>query len=201
MDIQLHNSTAKLSVSDALFGVDYNEPLIHQVVTAYLAGGRAGTKAQKSKAMVSGGGKKPWKQKGTGRARAGSIRSPLWRGGGKTFAAVPRDFSQKVNRKMYRGAIRSIVAELNRQGHLIVAETFTVEAAKTKSLSAQLAKLEANDILIVTGEVDKNLFLSARNIPHVAVCDVEAINPVTLLSHKKVLMTADAVKKLEAWLQ
>lgn len=201
MDIQLHNSTAKLSVSDAIFGVDYNEPLIHQVVTAYLAGGRAGTKAQKSKAMVSGGGKKPWKQKGTGRARAGSIRSPLWRGGGKTFAAVPRDFSQKVNRKMYRGAIRSIVAELTRQGHLIIAETFTVEAAKTKSLSAQLAKLEANDILIVTGELDKNLFLSARNIPHVAVCDVEAINPVTLLSHKKVLMTADAVKKLEAWLQ
>jgi large subunit ribosomal protein L4 len=201
MDIQLHNSTAKLSVSDAIFGVDYNEPLIHQVFTAYLAGGRAGTKAQKSKAMVSGGGKKPWKQKGTGRARAGSIRSPLWRGGGKTFAAVPRDFSQKVNRKMYRGAIRSIVAELTRQGHLIVAETFTVEAAKTKSLSAQLAKLEANDILIVTGELDTNLFLSARNIPHVAVCDVEAINPVTLLSHKKVLMTADAVKKLEAWLQ
>ena len=201
MDIQLHNSTAKLSVSDAIFGVDYNEPLIHQVVTAYLAGGRAGTKAQKSKAMVSGGGKKPWKQKGTGRARAGSIRSPLWRGGGKTFAAVPRDFSQKVNRKMYRGAIRSIVAELTRQGHLIVAETFTVDAVKTKSLSTQLAKLEASDILIVTGELDKNLFLSARNIPHVAVCDVEAINPVTLLSHKKVLMTADAVKKLEAWLQ
>ncbi|MDP9139577.1 MAG: 50S ribosomal protein L4 [Pseudomonadota bacterium] len=201
MDIQLHNSTAKLSVSDAIFGVDYNEPLIHQVVTAYLAGGRAGTKAQKSKAMVSGGGKKPWKQKGTGRARAGSIRSPLWRGGGKTFAAVPRDFSQKVNRKMYRGAIRSIVAELTRQGHLIVAETFTVDAAKTKSLVGQLAALAANDILIVTGELDQNLFLSARNIPHVAVCDVEAINPVTLLSHKKVLMTADAVKKLEAWLQ
>ncbi len=201
MDIELHNSTAKLSVSDAIFGVDYNEPLIHQVVTAYLAGGRAGTKAQKSKAMVSGGGKKPWKQKGTGRARAGSIRSPLWRGGGKTFAAVPRDFSQKVNRKMYRGAIRSIVAELNRQGHLIVAETFTVDAAKTKSLTAQLSALAANDILIVTGELDQNLFLSARNIPHVAVCDVEAINPVTLLSHKKVLMTADAVKKLEAWLQ
>lgn len=201
MDIQLHNSTAKLSVSDALFGVEYNEPLIHQVVTAYLAGGRAGTKAQKSKAMVSGGGKKPWKQKGTGRARAGSIRSPLWRGGGKTFAAVPRDFSQKVNRKMYRGAIRSIVAELNRQGHLIVAESFTVDAPKTKSLLSQLQAMAANDILIVTGEVDQNLFLSARNIPHVAVCDVEAINPVTLLSHQKVLMTADAVKKLEAWLQ
>lgn len=201
MDIQLHNSSAKLSVSDAIFGVEYNEPLIHQVVTAYLAGGRAGTKAQKSKAMVSGGGKKPWKQKGTGRARAGSIRSPLWRGGGKTFAAVPRDFSQKVNRKMYRGAIRSIVAELNRQGHLIVADSFPVDAPKTKSLVERLKSMSASDILIVTGEIDKNLFLSARNIPHVAVCDVEAINPVMLLSHEKVLMTADAVKKLEAWLQ
>jgi len=201
MDIQLHNTNQTLNVSDAIFGVDYNEPLIHQVVTAYLSGGRAGTKAQKSKAMVSGGGKKPWRQKGTGRARAGSIRSPLWRGGGKTFAAVPRDFSQKVNRKMYRGAIRSIVAELNRQGHLIIAESFTVEAPKTKSLLAQLQAMSANDILIVTGELDQNLFLSARNIPHVEVCDVEAINPVTLLSHQKVLMTADAVKKLEAWLQ
>ncbi len=201
MDIQLHNTNQTLNVSDAVFGVDYNEPLIHQVVTAYLSGGRAGTKAQKSKAMVSGGGKKPWRQKGTGRARAGSIRSPLWRGGGKTFAAVPRDFSQKVNRKMYRGAIRSIIAELNRQGHLIIAESFTVEAPKTQSLVAQLQAMSTNDILIVTGELDQNLFLSSRNIPHVEVCDVEAINPVTLLSHKKVLMTADAVKKLEAWLQ
>ncbi|MEW6168435.1 MAG: 50S ribosomal protein L4 [Pseudomonadota bacterium] len=201
MDIQLHNSNATLSVSDAVFGAEYNEPLIHQVVTAYLAGGRAGTKAQKSKGMVSGGGKKPWRQKGTGRARAGSIRSPLWRGGGKTFAAVPRDFSQKVNRKMYRGAIRSIVAELARQNHLIVAESFTVDAPKTKGLLERLAQVGTNDILIVTGEVDQNLFLSARNIPHVAVCDVEAINPVTLLTHQKVLMTADAVKKLEAWLQ
>jgi large subunit ribosomal protein L4 len=201
MEIQLHDSTAKLSVSDAIFGAEYNEPLIHQVVTAYMAGSRAGTKAQKSKAMVSGGGKKPWKQKGTGRARAGSIRSPLWRGGGKTFAAVPRDFSQKVNRKMYRGAIRSIVAELTRQGHLVIAESFTADAAKTKSLVERLKTMSASDILIVTGEVDKNLYLSARNIPHVAVCDVEAINPLTLLSHQKVLMTADAVKKLEAWLQ
>ncbi|MEC9361986.1 MAG: 50S ribosomal protein L4 [Sinimarinibacterium flocculans] len=201
MELQLHDSTAKLNVSDAIFGAAYNEPLIHQVVTAYMNGARAGTKAQKSKAMVSGGGKKPWKQKGTGRARAGSIRSPLWRGGGKTFAAVPRDFSQKVNRKMYRGAIRSIVAELTRQGHLIVAETFTVDAARTKGLTDRLKAMSAPDILIVTGELDKNLFLSARNIPHVAVCDVEAINPLTLLSHQKVLMTADAVKKLEAWLQ
>ncbi len=201
MDIQLHNTNDTLNVSDAVFGVQYNEPLIHQVVTAYLAGGRAGTKAQKSKGMVSGGGKKPWRQKGTGRARAGSIRSPLWRGGGKTFAAVPRDFSQKVNRKMYRGAMRSIVAELARQGHLIVADAFAVEAPKTKSLLDKLNAISANDVLIVTGEVDQNLFLSARNIPHVEVCDVEALNPVALLRHEKVLMTADAVKKLEAWLQ
>jgi len=200
MDIQLQLSSAKLAVSDSVFGVDYNEALIHQVVTAYMNAGRAGTKAQKSKAMVRGGGKKPWKQKGTGNARAGSIRSPLWRGGGKTFAAVPRDFSQKVNKKMYRGAIRSIVSELTRQGHLLIAETFTVDAIKTKSLLEKLGQIGANDILLVTGEVDKNLFLSARNIPHVAICDVEALNPVALLRHKKVLLTADAVKKLEAWL-
>lgn len=200
MDIELHNSTDKLNVSDAIFGADYNEPLIHQVVTAYMAAGRAGTKGQLAKGEVRGGGRKPWKQKGTGRARSGSIRSPLWRGGGKTFAAVTRDHSQKVNRKMYRGAIRSIIAELTRQGHLIIADNFTVEAAKTKALAERL-KSVSSDLLIVTGELDKNLFLSARNIPHVAVCDVEALNPVTLLQHKKVLMTADAVKKLEAWLQ
>ncbi|TXH02963.1 MAG: 50S ribosomal protein L4 [Nevskiaceae bacterium] len=200
MDIQMQQSNTKLAVADSVFGAEYNEALIHQVVTAYMNGGRAGTKAQKTKGEVSGGGKKPWKQKGTGQARAGSIRSPLWRGGGKTFAAVPRDFSQKVNKKMYRGAIRSIVSELNRQGHLLVAENFTVDAAKTKSLVEKLGQYGANDILVVTGEVDKNLYLSARNLPHVAVCDVEALNPVALLRHQKVLMTADAVKKLEAWL-
>ncbi len=200
MDIQMQLSSAKLAVSDSVFGADYNEALIHQVVTAYMNAGRAGTKAQKSKADVRGGGKKPWKQKGTGNARAGSIRSPLWRGGGKTFAAVNRDFSQKVNKKMYRGAIRSIVSELTRQGHLMIAETFTVEAAKTQGLLAKLGQIGANDILLVTGEVDQNLYLSARNIPHVAICDVEGLNPVALLRHKKVLMTADAVKKLEAWL-
>jgi large subunit ribosomal protein L4 len=190
-----------VTVSDAVFGAEYNEPLIHQIVTAYQAAGRSGTKAQKSKAMVSGGGKKPWKQKGTGRARAGSIRSPLWRGGGKTFAAVNRDFSQKVNKKMYRGAIRSIVAELARKGHLVLADSFAVEAAKTSSLLEKLNKeVGGNDILLVTEGVDKNLFLSARNLPKVAVCDVEALNPVALLRHEKVLMTRDAVKKLEAWL-
>ena len=200
MDIQIQQSNTKLAVADSVFGAEYNEALIHQVVTAYMNAGRAGTKAQKTKGQVSGGGKKPWKQKGTGRARAGSIRSPLWRGGGRTFAAVPRDFSQKVNKKMYRGAIRSIVSELNRQGHLLIAEAFTVDAAKTKSLAEKLGQFGVNDILLVTGEVDKNLYLSARNLPHVAVCDVEALNPVALLRHAKVLMTADAVKKLEAWL-
>ncbi len=190
-----------ITVSDTVFGAEYNEPLIHQIVTAYMNAGRAGTKAQKSKAMVSGGGKKPWKQKGTGRARAGSIRSPLWRGGGKTFAAVNRDFSQKVNKKMYRGAIRSIVAELSRKGHLVVADSFSVTEAKTQSLIAKLNKdVGTNDILLVMDAVDKNLFLSARNLHKVGVCDVEALNPVALLRHEKVLMTKEAVKKLEAWL-
>ncbi len=200
MELKTHKGEA-ITVSDTVFGAEYNEPLIHQIVTAYMAAGRAGTKAQKSKAMVSGGGKKPWKQKGTGRARAGSIRSPLWRGGGKTFAAVPRDFSQKVNKKMYRGAIRSIIAELSRKGHLIVAESFPVESNKTQSLIALLNKeVGTNDILLVMDAVDKNLFLSARNLHKVGVCDVEALNPVALLRHQKVLITVDAVKKLEAWL-
>ena len=200
MDLQLHSSNSTLNVADAVFGVDYNEALVHQVVTAYLNGSRAGTKAQKSKAMVRGGGKKPWKQKGTGQARAGSIRSPLWRGGGKTFAAVPRDHSQKVNKKMYRGAIRSIISELNRNGSLIIADSFTVEAAKTKTLVEQLNVVGANDILIVTDTLDHNLFLSARNLHRVNVVDVNGINPVSLLSFKKMLLTAPAVKKLEAWL-
>lgn len=201
MDIKLHSSKNTLSVSDAVFGADYNEGLIHQVVTAYMAAGRAGTAKQKTKGEVSGGGKKPWKQKGTGQARAGSIRSPLWRGGGVTHAAQPRDYSQKVNRKMYRGALRSIVSELARQGHLIVAEQFSVAAPKTQGLIEQLGKFGADDVLIVTDVADKNLTLSARNLPHVAVCGVDAINPVSLLTHQKVLMTADAAKKLEARLQ
>jgi large subunit ribosomal protein L4 len=200
MELQLHNSASKLNVADAVFAADFNEPLIHQVVTAYLAGGRAGTAKQKTKAEVSGGGRKPWKQKGTGQARAGSIRSPLWRGGGKIHAAVPRDHSQKVNKKMYRGAIRSIISELARRGDLLVAEGFTVDAPKTKNLIAQLKKVGANDILIVTDVVETNLYLSARNLPHVDVVDVEALNPVALLSFDKVLLTAPAVKLLESWL-
>ena len=200
MDIQLANSKSKVSVSDAVFGADYNEALVHQAVTAYMNGGRAGTKKQKTRAEVRGGGRKPWKQKGTGQARAGTIRSPLWRKGGKIFAAVPRDHSQKINRKMYRGALRAIVSELARQGHLLVAEEFTVDAAKTKGLVEKLAKLGANDILIVTDAVDQKLMLSARNLPHVDVSDVEGLNPVALLSREKVLVTQAALKKLEAWL-
>jgi large subunit ribosomal protein L4 len=200
MEIQVHNSSAKVSVNDAVFAAEYNEPLIHQVVTAYMNGGRAGTKKQKTKAEVSGGGKKPWKQKGTGQARAGSIRSPLWRGGGKTHAAVPRDFSQKVNRKMYRGAIRSIVSELARAGHLMVTDTLAVEAAKTKTLIEKLKDYGTNDVLLVTGEVDQNLYLSARNLHKVGVTDVSGLDPVSLLRHSKVVITTDAVKKLEAWL-
>ena len=200
MELQLHSSKDKLSVADAVFGAEFNEPLVHQVVTAYLAGGRAGTAKQKTKGEVRGGGKKPWKQKGTGQARAGSIRSPLWRGGGKIHAAVPRDHSQKVNKKMYRGALRSIISELTRQGQLLVADSFTVDAPKTKSLLAKLGTELGNDILIVTDTLDQGLFLSARNLHTVDVIDVEAINPVALLSFKKELFTAPAVKKLEAWL-
>jgi large subunit ribosomal protein L4 len=200
MELQLHQSSNTLSVNDSVFDAAYNEALIHQIVTAYMAAGRAGTKAQKTKGMVSGGGRKPWKQKGTGQARAGSNRSPLWRGGGKTHAAVPRDFTQKVNKKMYRGAIRSIVSELARQGHLLVTDSFAVEAPKTQSLLAKLGQIGAQDILIVTDNVDTNLFLSARNLPHVDVLDVEALNPLALLSFQKVLITSPAIKKLEAWL-
>jgi large subunit ribosomal protein L4 len=200
MDIQLANSKQKVSVSDAVFGVEYNEALVHQAVVAYMNGARSGTKKQLTRAEVRGGGRKPWKQKGTGQARAGTIRSPLWRGGGRTFAAVPRDHSQKINKKMYRGALRAIVSELARQGHLVVAEEFKVDAAKTKGLLEKLTKLGANDILIVTDAVDQNLMLSARNLPHVDVSDVEGLNPVALLSREKVLVTQAALKKLEAWL-
>ena len=200
MELQLHNSKATVNVADTVFAAEYNEPLIHQIVTAYLAGGRAGTAKQKTKAEVSGGGKKPWKQKGTGRARSGSIRSPLWRGGGKIHAAVPRDHSQKVNKKMYRGAIRSIVSELCRRGDLLVTDSFSIDAPKTKSLLDKLKHLGASDILIVTDVVDPNLYLSTRNLPKVDVIDVEAVNPLALLSFEKVLITTPAVKLLENWL-
>ncbi len=189
-----------VEVSEATFGREFNEALVHQVVVAYMAGARQGTKAQKTRSDVAGGGKKPWRQKGTGRARAGTIRSPIWRGGGVTFAARPRDFSQKVNRKMYRGAMCSILSELIRQDRLVVVEAFTIDAPKTKGLVAKLAELDLASVLIVTESVDENLYLSARNLKDVDVLDVAATNPVSLLSHEKVLITVAALKQFEAQL-
>ena len=190
-------SGAAVELSEVAFGKEFNEALVHQVVTAYLAGGRQGTRAQKTRAEVSGGGKKPFKQKGTGRARAGSIRSPIWRGGGKTFAAKPQDWEQKVNRKMYRGAMQCILAELVRQDRLILVEDFTVDAPKTKDLLAKLQAFGLANVLIITEAVDENLYLAARNLPHVAVIDTAAVDPVSLIGFDKVLMSVPAAKKLE----
>ena len=190
-------SGSAVELSEVAFGREFNEALVHQVVTAYLAGGRQGSKAQKSRADVSGGGKKPFRQKGTGRARAGSIRSPIWVGGGKTFAARPQDWSQKVNRKMYRGAMQCILAELVRQDRLVLVEEFSVEAPKAKELLAKLNDLNATRALIVTDVVDENLYLAARNIPHVDVVDAAAIDPVSLIAFDKVVMSVAAAKKIE----
>ena len=190
-------SGSAVELSEVAFGRDFNEALVHQVVTAYLAGGRQGSKAQKSRGDVSGGGRKPFRQKGTGRARAGSIRSPIWVGGGKTFAARPQDWSQKVNRKMYRGAMQCILAELVRQDRLILVEEFSVEAPKTKELLAKLNDLNATRALIVTDAVDENLYLAARNIPHVDVVDAATIDPVSLIAFDKVVMSVAAAKKIE----
>lgn len=186
-----------VAVSEVAFGKEFNEALVHQVVTAYLAGGRQGTKAQKKRDEVRGGGKKPWKQKGTGRARAGSIRSPLWRGGGKIHAARPRDFDQKVNRKMYRGALQCIFSELIRQDRLIVVEDFTVGGPKTKDLIVKLKSMGLSNALIVTDALDENLFLAARNVPFLDVCDASGIDPVSLIAYDKVLVTLPALKQVE----
>ena len=186
-----------ISVSDAVFAADYNEALIHQVVTAYLAAARSGTKAQKPRSQVSGGGAKPFRQKGTGNARAGTIRSPLWRSGGVTFAASPRNHAQKVNRKMYRGALRSILSELVRQERLIPVTKFEVEAPKTKELLKLLEKLEMKGGLIVSENPDENLYLAARNLHQVGVCSVDELDPVSLVGFEQVLMTEEALKRLE----
>ena len=190
-------SGSAVELSEVAFGREFNEALVHQVVTAYLAGGRQGSKAQKSRADVSGGGKKPFRQKGTGRARAGSIRSPIWVGGGKTFAARPQDWSQKVNRKMYRGAMQCILAELVRQDRLVLVEEIAVAAPKTKELLAKLNDLNAPRALIVTEAVEENLYLAARNLPHVDVVDAAAIDPVSLIAFDKVVMSVAAAKKIE----
>jgi len=192
---------AKIDVSEANFGARFNEALVHQVVTAYQAGGRAGTRAQKNRAAVSGGSSKPWRQKGTGRARAGTIRSPLWRGGGVTFPAQPRDYSQKVNRKMYRGAIRAILSELLRQDRLVVVDDMKMDAPRTKDLLGALARVGVqNEVLIVTGELDINIALSVRNVPGMEVVDAAHADPVSLVRYEKVLMTVSAVKRIEEML-
>ena len=186
-----------VEVTETAFGAAFNEPLVHQVVTAYLAGARAGTKAQKNRAQVRGGGAKPWRQKGTGRARAGTIRSPIWEGGGRAFAAKPRSFGQKVNRKMYRAALRSVLSELVRQDRLIVAKEFTLEAPKTKLLAEKLGGLGLDNVLIVNEAFDETVFLAARNLPNVGICDAGSIDPVVLIRFEKVLMTLPALKLLE----
>jgi len=201
MKLKVANGGAELAVSDENFGHVYNQSLVFQVVNAYLAGGRAGTKAQKTRSEVRGGGRKPHAQKGTGSARAGSIRSPIWVGGGRTFAAQPRDFTQKVNRKMYRGAIRSMLSELVRQDRLVVTTSFAVDKPRTKLLLAQLKSLALEDVLIIVEAADEKLTLAARNLPHVELLAAAAINPVSLARHDKVLATVGAVKLLEERLQ
>jgi len=200
MDLQVLNTkgNAKMQVSDAAFGRDFNEGLVHQAVVAYMAAGRAGTRAHKNRSAVSGGGAKPWRQKGTGRARAGTIRSPLWRSGGKTFAAQPQDHSQKMNKKMYRAAMQSILSELVRQDRLVVVEEFKVDSPKTRELLKKLDDLSvAGNVLMVTEDDDINLYLAARNLHNVYIEDVAGINPVNLVGSDKVVMTAGAIKRVE----
>ncbi|MDD9976882.1 MAG: 50S ribosomal protein L4, partial [Boseongicola sp.] len=170
-----------VDVADSAFGAEFNEALVHQVVTAFLAGGRAGTKAQKNRAAVRGGGAKPWRQKGTGRARAGTIRSPIWVGGGRAFAAKPRDYSQKVNKKMYKAALRSVLSELVRQDRLIITDSIEMKAPKTKELAGMLKKMDLDNVLIVNEAFDEKVFLSARNLPDVGICDAASIDPVGLM--------------------
>ena len=200
MELQLHNSKEMIAVSDTVFASEYKESLIHQLVTAYMAGARSGTKAQKNRAAVSGGGAKPWNQKGGGRARAGTILSPIWRSGGVTFAAQPRDYSQKLNKKMYRAGIRSIFSELVRKERLKVVEDVTVDAPKTKQLLAKLNDLGVSKTLIITETGDEKLYLSARNIPHVEVTDVAGLTPVSLVGYESVVVTVGAVRTVEEWL-
>jgi len=191
------NTGAAVAVSESAFGREFNEALVHQIVTAYMAGGRQGTKAQKTRAEVAGGGKKPWRQKGTGRARSGTATSPIWRSGGVTFAAKPRNYEQKVNKKMYRAAMQSILSELVRQERLVVADSFDVTSHKTKEFVAKLKEFDLSNVLIVADDVDENLYLAARNVPHVGVTEAATIDPVSLIGFDKVLVTVSALKKLE----
>ncbi len=197
MNLNLTGATGTVEVSDVAFAREYNEALVHQVVTSYLAGARQGSRAQKTRSEVAGGGRKPWKQKGSGRARAGTIRSPIWRSGGVTFAAKPQDHSQKVNKKMYRAAMRTIWSELVRQDRLVVVEELKLEAPKTKLFIAKMTELNVENALIVSHELDDNLFLAARNIPNVDVRDAASIDPVSLIAYDKVLVTVGALKQVE----
>lgn len=205
MELTMINSQKKFELADEVFACEFNEALIHQVVIAYMAGGRAGTKAQKTRAEVSGGGSKPWRQKGTGRARAGTIRSPLWRKGGIVFAAKPRCYKQKVNKKMYQGALRSIFSELVRQDRLVIVDSFQMETHRTKDLLKKLTdmKIESRNLLIIADSVNENLYLSSRNLPFVEVRDavVSATDPVLLVSADKVVVTEAAIKEIEGLLK
>ena len=196
MKLKLKDS-GSVDVADTAFGVAFNEALIHQVVTAYLAGSRAGTKAQKNRAAVRGGGAKPWAQKGTGRARAGTSRSPIWVGGGRTFAAQPRNHDQKVNKKMYRAAIRSVLSELIRQDRMVVVNEIALEAPKTRLLAAKLKEYDLDNVLILNEAFDEKVFLAARNLPNVGICDVASMDPVVLIRFEKVLVTVPALKLIE----
>jgi len=196
MDLNVQGGSS-IQVSDMVFGADYKESLVHQVVVAYMATARSGTKAQKTRSQVSGGGAKPFRQKGTGRARQGTIRSPLFRTGGVTFAAQPRNYEQKVNRKMYRGALRSILSELVRQDRLIVVDAFSVAEPKTKELAAKLAAMDASDALIITEDFDENLLLASRNLYHVDARALSEVDPVSLVGYAKVVITTGALKALE----
>jgi large subunit ribosomal protein L4 len=200
MELKTADATATVEVSEQAFGHEFKEALVHQVVTAYLAAGRSGTKAQKTRAQVAGGSAKPWRQKGTGRARAGTIRSPLWRGGGITFAARPRDFRQKLNKKMYRAAMRSILSELARQERLIAVEDLTLDAPKTRMLLDKLKGMKLNSALIVTDQLDENLYLASRNLAKVQVAAVRNLDPVSLVGSEQVVMTKAAIKRIETWL-
>lgn len=190
-------SKGTVEVSEQTFGREFNEDLVHQAVVAYMAGARQGTKAQKTRAEVSGGGKKPWRQKGSGRARAGTIRSPIWRGGGATFAAKPRSHDQKLNKKMYRAALRCILSELNRQERLVVVDAFDLDAPKTKALVEKLSQYQLIDALIVTEELNESLYLASRNLHKIDVRDVQGIDPVSLIRFEKVVITVSALKKIE----
>jgi large subunit ribosomal protein L4 len=197
MDISIHNSSEKVSVSDDSFAAEFNETLVHQLVVSFMSAARSGTKAQKTRSDVRGGGAKPFRQKGTGRARAGTIRSPLWRSGGTTFAARPRDFSKKLNKKMYRAGMRSIVSELIRQDRLIVVDEMTLAEPRTKLMVSRMSDLGVTNGLVLTDGLDSSVYLAARNIPQLMVMDVAVVDPLSLVRHEKVVVDQAALKKLE----